>query len=104
MSKQVLRLAPGVNVEPIFEELTLDCRLLFMGDRYRQLVRAYPEVVHRLSRSRPPQEIAAFIRDSAEIAQYYNVEVGADRVAVTLKNEMFCNSASLDLFDCCLRL
>jgi hypothetical protein len=79
MASDVLRLVHGINLEPVHEEFTLDCRLLFMGDRYRQLVRAYPEVIHRLSRPKPTAEIAAFLRESAEIAQYYAISSDAGR-------------------------
>lgn len=50
-SKEVIRLAPGVRLEPLYRDMMSNCRLLFMGDRYRQLLRAYPEAVYRLSRS-----------------------------------------------------
>ena len=70
MAKHVLRLVDGVNIEPQHEESTLDCRLLFMGDRYRQLLRTYPEVIYRLSRSKTLPEIRDFVNASAEIAQY----------------------------------
>ena len=70
MAKQVLRLVDGVNIEPQHDESTLDCRLLFMGDRYRQLLRTYPEVIYRLSRSKTLPEIRDFVNASAEIAQY----------------------------------
>ena len=48
MTEDVLKLAPGVDLAPLYEGLTVDCRLLFLGDRYRQFVRAYDEAVHRL--------------------------------------------------------
>ena len=39
MTEDVLKLAPGVDLAPLYEGLTVDCRLLFLGDRYRQFVR-----------------------------------------------------------------
>ena len=104
MASDVLRLVHGINLEPVHEEFTLDCRLLFMGDRYRQLVRAYPEVVHRLSRPKPTAEIAAFLRESAEIAQYYAISSDARKVAVTLRDDIFKEPQPLTSLDCRLKI
>jgi hypothetical protein len=100
MASEVLRLVHGINLEPVHEEFTLDCRLLFMGDRYRQLLRAYPEVIHRLSRPKPLAEVAAFLRESAEIAQYYAISADAQKVAVTLRDEIFREPQPLASLDC----
>ena len=100
MAKHVLRLVDGVNIEPQHEESTLDCRLLFMGDRYRQLLRTYPEVIYRLSRPRPLPAIRDFVNASDEIAQFYEVTADDDMVAVTLRDSFFreaAPSSSLDL-------
>ena len=35
----ILRLAQGVTIAPEYAGADVDCRLLFMGDRYRQLLR-----------------------------------------------------------------
>ena len=43
MGSEILRLVHGIDLEPVHEGFTLDCRLLFMGDRYRQLLRTYPK-------------------------------------------------------------
>jgi len=104
MASEVLRLVHGINLEPAHEEFTLDCRLLFMGDRYRQLLRAYPEVIHRLSRPKPLAEIAAFLRESAEIGQYYAISTDADKVAVTLRDEIFREPQPLTSLDCRLKI
>jgi L-ascorbate metabolism protein UlaG (beta-lactamase superfamily) len=101
MSKQVLRLADGVNIEPRHDESSIDCRLLFMADRYRQLLRAYPELIYRLSRTRPPAEVLAFVNESAEIAQYYEVGGDDSKVWATLRDSVFRDAAppsSLDLY------
>jgi hypothetical protein len=74
-----------------------------MGDRYRQLLRAYPEVIHRLSRPKPLAEIAAFLRESAEIAQYYAISTDAQKVAVTLRDEIFREPQPLTSLDCRLK-
>ena len=104
MASEVLRLVHGINLEPVHEEFTLDCRLLFMGDRYRQLLRAYPEVIHRLSRPKPLAEVAAFLRASAEIAQYYAISADAQKVAVTLRDEIFREPQPLASLDCRLKI
>ena len=104
MVSEVLRLVHGINLEPVHEEFTLDCRLLFMGDRYRQLLRAYPEVIHRLSRPKPLAEVATLLRESAEIAQYYTISADAQKVGVTLRDEIFREPQPLTSLDCRLKI
>ena len=104
MAKQVLRLVDGVNIEPQHDESTLDCRLLFMGDRYRQLLRTYPEVIYRLSRSKTLPEIRDFVNASAEIAQYYEVTATDEKVAVTLRDSIFREAAPHATLDLHLRV
>jgi len=55
-----LAIAAGVTILPQHAgtDLDVDCRLLFMGDRYRQLLRAYPEIVHRLSQTVEAGQVA----------------------------------------------
>jgi L-ascorbate metabolism protein UlaG (beta-lactamase superfamily) len=102
MTEDVLRLAPGVDLAPLYEGLTVDCRLLFLGDRYRQFVRAYEEAVHRLSRRRDPEALKRSIEDSREIQQYWDVSMREDRVALKMRDEMFREPASLQDFECVL--
>ena len=104
MAKQVLRLVDGVNIEPQHDESTLDCRLLFMGDRYRQLLRTYPEVIYRLSRSKTLPEIRDFVNASAEIAQYYEVTATDEKVAVTLRDSIFREAVPHSTLDLHLRV
>ena len=48
----ILRLAQGVTIEPMYAGDNVDCRLLFMGEiALLKLARAYPGLIHRLSRS-----------------------------------------------------
>jgi L-ascorbate metabolism protein UlaG (beta-lactamase superfamily) len=104
MPQDVLRLAPGVDLAPLYEGLTVDCRLLFLGDRYRQFVRAYEEAVHRLSRRRDPDALRRSIEDSREIQQYWAVSVRDGRVALEMHDSMFREQDALDSFDCILRI
>lgn len=104
MAKQVLRLVDGVNLEPQHDESTLDCRLLFMGDRYRQLLRTYPEVIYRLSRPKSLPEIRDYVKASAEIAQFYELTGDDDVVAVSLRDSIFREPSPLSALDLHLRV
>jgi L-ascorbate metabolism protein UlaG (beta-lactamase superfamily) len=104
MSKHVLRLAEGVNIEPQHDESTLDCRLLFMGDRYRQVLRTYPELIYRLSRQKDVAEIQAFVADSAEIAQYYRVVSDGAKVSATMHDAIFREAAPASMLALRLRI
>src|SRR5215203_247348 len=92
----ILRLSRGVTIEPMYAGSDVDCRMLFMGDRYRQLLRAYSEVIHRLSRPGEPTAIAQYLRESAEIQQFYQIEEEGGRIGLVLRDEIFRTPASLD--------
>ena len=99
MTDTKLQLTPGVHLEPMAGQHTVDCRLLFIGDRHRQLVRAYAEAVHRLSRPCSLARREAFLRASGEVMQFYDVEATANRIAIRLKDEYFRQQAPLDEVD-----
>jgi L-ascorbate metabolism protein UlaG (beta-lactamase superfamily) len=96
MSDPILRLGRRVTIEPRCNEEHVDCRLLFIGDRNRQLTRTYAEAIHRLTSRRTPDAAARFLKDSAEILQYYDVRLEGDRVSLELRESMFRDAASLD--------
>ena len=73
--KVVVRLRPGVDMQPMYRGQNLDCRLFLLGDRHRQLLRSHTEIVYRMSRPGDPNAIAAEVLESAEIQQYYSVSV-----------------------------
>jgi L-ascorbate metabolism protein UlaG (beta-lactamase superfamily) len=68
---------------------------LFIGDRYRQLLRVYPEVIHRLSRPGDPAAVAQYVKESAEIRQFYDIEENGGRVGLVMRDEIFRERASL---------
>ena len=61
-------------------------------------------MIHRLSRQKPLPEIAAFLRKSAEIAQYYVITADAQKVAVTLRDEIFREASPLNSLNCHLKV
>lgn len=99
MSDTRLQLATGVAVAPMHGDLDVDCRLLFLGDRHRQLLRTYAEAIHRLSRPVPLAAREAFVRASAEIAQYYEIAASNGTIALRLRDEIFARQAPLDEID-----
>jgi len=106
--KIVVRLLPGVDAEPVYRGQTLgstvDCRLLLLGDRYRQLLRAYPEAVYRMSRPGDLKAIAAGVLESAEIQQYYDVSLANGYVGLTLRDGIFRKQYPLHSDDFALRI
>ena len=83
----------------MYGDMDLDCRLLFIGDHYRLLLRAYAEAIFRLSRDRSLAERDAFLRRSAEVAQFYDITTTGDRIALRMKDEVFAQQAPLDELD-----
>jgi L-ascorbate metabolism protein UlaG (beta-lactamase superfamily) len=91
-----LRLRRDVRIEPRYAGHQVDCRLLYMGDRYRQLLRVYPEVIRRLTRNPSPESTLRDLQESPEILHYYHVEQRADAIGVVMRDEMFRTEAPLD--------
>lgn len=99
MSDQRLRVASGVKVVPMYGDIDVDCRLLFIGDRYRQLLRAYAEAIFRLSRSTSIPERDVYLRASAEVNQFYEVTTSDDKIALRMRDAVFCEQAPLEELD-----
>jgi L-ascorbate metabolism protein UlaG (beta-lactamase superfamily) len=93
-----LAIAAGATIllQQAGTDFDVDCRLLFMSDRYRQLLRAYPEIVHRLSQPIEAGQVADYVRESAEICQYYDLNESEQCIALTLRDEFFREPASLE--------
>src|SRR5262249_43790395 len=107
-SKIVVRLLPGADAEPLYRGQipgsTVDCRLLLLGDRHRQLLRAYTELVYRMSRPGDLKTIAAEVLESAEIQQYYDVSLANGSVGLTLRDGIFQEQYPLHSDDFALRI
>src|SRR5262245_1635157 len=105
--KIVVRLLPGVDAEPLYRGQlpgsNVDCRLLLLGDRHRQLLRAYTELVYRMSRPGDLKAIAAEVLESAEIQQYYDVSLANGYVGLTLRDGIFQEQYPLHSDDFVLR-
>lgn len=97
--QDTLRLGRRVRVEPQCGGADVDCRLLFMGDRCRQLVRTYPEAIHRLSRRGGAAAVAAYVKESPEILQFYDVHERDDQVGLLMRDEVFREPGRLDDLD-----
>jgi L-ascorbate metabolism protein UlaG (beta-lactamase superfamily) len=106
--KIVVRLLPSVDAEPLYRGQipgsTVDCRLLLLGDRYRQLLRTYTEVVYRMSRPGDLKTVAAEVLESAEIQQYYDVSLANGYVGLTLRDGIFQEQYPLHSDDFMLRI
>src|SRR6476659_6308340 len=99
MSDPIVRLRRGVRVEPRYAGTDVDCRLLFMGDRYRQLLRAYPEAIYRLTRRHGREAIARDLRASPEVLSFYDVSERNGTVGLLMRDEIFRTPAPLDELD-----
>lgn len=74
---------------PRIEGYALDCRLLFMGDHLRQLVRAHKEIVYRFRQFPDPERLFHNLQSSAEIQQFYELSKANGVVALTLRPSVF---------------
>ena len=83
----------------MYGEINVDCRLLFIGDRYRQLLRAYEEAIFRLSRSSSLAARDAYLRSSAEVDQFYEITTTPERIALRMRDAVFSTQAPLEELD-----
>src|SRR5262245_28430848 len=99
MSEAVVRLRRAVRVEPRYAGSDVDCRLLFMGDRYRQLVQAYGEAIYRLTRRRDVDAIAGYLREAPDVVHFYDVWQRDGAVGVHMRDEIFRVQAPIEELD-----
>jgi len=74
----------------------LDCRMLFLGDRVRQLVRTYEEIVHRFSRIPDPKRLFENLQSSEEIKQFYEIHYSDGVTSVLMHPHIFAERAPVD--------
>ncbi|HEY7532611.1 MAG TPA: MBL fold metallo-hydrolase, partial [Nitrospiraceae bacterium] len=81
----------------------LDCRMLFLGDRLRQLVRTYEEIVHRFHRIKHPARLFENLQSSEEIKQFYEIHHSDGVTSVLMHPHVFAQRAPVDDLDIDLR-
>jgi L-ascorbate metabolism protein UlaG (beta-lactamase superfamily) len=88
-----------VDLLPKLGGFALDCRMLFMGERVRQLVRTYEEVVYRFKRFRDPERLFDNLQGSDEIKQFYQIERLNGITSVLLRPCIFEERGTVDDLD-----
>jgi L-ascorbate metabolism protein UlaG (beta-lactamase superfamily) len=73
--------------------------MLFMGDRIRQLVRTYEEVVHRFKRYRDAKRLYENLQSSDEIKQFYKIEYINGVTSVELHPSIFSEKGTVEDLD-----
>ncbi len=91
-----LPLSTRVDLLPNMKGYAFDCRMLFMGDTIRQLVRAYQEIVLRFKRQKDPALLFKELQKSGEIKQFYEVHQSNGKTSVLLRSSIFAERSSLD--------
>lgn len=89
MMSPVLRIRRGTRVSIRHRGIDLDCRLLLMGDLYRQVTRAYEEIVYRFAHEPDTGRLVRSLASSGEIRQFYDIRLEGERVSVLLRDEVF---------------
>jgi L-ascorbate metabolism protein UlaG (beta-lactamase superfamily) len=91
-----LPLKVKADLLPKIKGFAVDCRMLFMGDRVRQLVRTYEEIVHRFKRIGDAERLFENLQGSDEIKQFYEIQKSDGVTSVTLRPFAFQERASLE--------
>ena len=100
-----MHLNPDVDIELVYPHAPsdVDCRLLFLGDHWRQLVRTYEEIARRFSRARDKSRLWEDLCSSAEIQQLYEIHRSNEEVSVTMRDTIFRQRGPLDDLDLQIR-
>ena len=78
----------------------VDCRMLFMGDRIRQLVRTYEEIIHRFKKFQgDAKRLYDSLQRSEEIKQFYKIEFSDGVTSVQLHPSIFAEKGTLEDLD-----
>ena len=98
MPDRPIYLNSDVDIELVYPQGTceVDCRLLFLGDHWRQLARTYEEIARRFSRARDKTRLWEDLRSSAEIQQLYEIHRSKEEVSVTMRDTIFRQRGPLD--------
>jgi len=91
-----LPLKTRVDLQANIKGFAVDCRMLFLGDRVRQLVRTYEEIVHRFKQVVDSGRLFKNLLSSDEIKQFYEIQNVNGVTSVTLRNFAFQERGSLD--------
>ena len=99
-------LSPAVQIEilPQIEGYALDCRLLFMGDHLRQLVRTHKEIIHRFHSFQNADRLFTNLTTSAEIGQFYEVSKNNGVVGLSLHPEIFEKQGPIEFLNILLEI
>src|SRR5438034_8961863 len=94
-----LPLEVGVDLQAKIDGFAVDCRLLFLGDRVRQLVRTYEEIIHRFKRFKDPKRLFENLQTSEEIKQFYEIHQLNGVTSVELRPSIFQEPAPVKDLD-----
>ena len=94
----MIRLRDDVRLGIVYKALMgiVDCRLLFLGDHQRQLIRLFEEISYRLHRTKDVNRLYESLRASAEIQQFYKLNRSNGLVSLTLRDEIFNQAGPME--------
>jgi L-ascorbate metabolism protein UlaG (beta-lactamase superfamily) len=86
-----LRLKPNAtfNIECDTAASRFDCRLVFMGENYRRVTRAYIEAVHCFSHCTDDESLYASLTACPDIVNFYDVTRRHGEVAIEMRETAF---------------
>jgi L-ascorbate metabolism protein UlaG (beta-lactamase superfamily) len=86
-----LRLKPDAtfNIECDTAASRFDCRLVFMGENYRRVTRAYAEAVHCFSHCTDDESLYASLTACPDIGHFYDVTRRHGEVAIEMREAAF---------------
>src|SRR5687768_5275197 len=94
----MIKFSDAATLKIVYQALTgiVDCRLMFLGDHQRQLIRLFEEISYRFQRTRDSEKLYKSLTSSAGIQQFYHIEKSNGKVSITLRDEIFTQPGPLD--------
>jgi L-ascorbate metabolism protein UlaG (beta-lactamase superfamily) len=105
-----LRISSAVSVELLYRDFDLkvpprvDCLVLFLGARLRQILEAHKDAVRLFSETREPAELLERLRSSTDIQSVYESRVTDGKVCIEMREAVFREPGSAESLEFKLRI
>ena len=94
----MIRFRSNLKVDLVYKAMlgNVDCRLMFLGDHQRQLIRLFEEISYRLQRTQDPETLYRSLTRSAEVLQFYDVQRNDGVVSLRLHDDVFMRPGPME--------
>jgi L-ascorbate metabolism protein UlaG (beta-lactamase superfamily) len=109
-SEGCIRISSAVSVELLYRDFDqkipprVDCLVLFLGPRLRQILEAHKEAVRLFSETQDPAELLERLRASADVQRIYEGRLAGGKVCIEMRESAFREPGQAESLDFKLRI